>query len=70
MQTSDSGVAARKAFTVHQFCADHSISRATFYNLINEGKGPVLMKVGSRTLISVEAAEAWRRRMEAESAAA
>jgi len=35
------------------------------YHLVNAGKGPRLMKVGRRTLISVEAAADWRREMEA-----
>jgi predicted DNA-binding transcriptional regulator AlpA len=60
----------QKAASVDQFCAAHSISRATFYNLRKAGKGPSEMKVGNRTLISEEAAEAWRRRMERETAAA
>lgn len=69
MQTIDPGVTGRKTSTVQQFCTDHNISRSTFYNLINDGRGPTLMKVGSRTLISVEAAADWRRRMEAETSA-
>jgi predicted DNA-binding transcriptional regulator AlpA len=65
------GVTARKsAFSVDEFCADHGISRATFYNIRSAGRGPAEMKIGTRTLISVEAAEAWRRRMEAETTAA
>lgn len=52
------------AFTVEQFCLMHSISRTTFYNLINSGNGPLTFKAGARTLISGEAARAWRRKME------
>ena len=63
-------VTGRKTYTVPQFCADHNISRASFYNLLSEGKGPTIMKVGSRTLVSVEAAAAWRRRVEAETSSA
>jgi predicted DNA-binding transcriptional regulator AlpA len=59
-----------QAYDIPQFCTSHNISRALFYKLLNEGKAPSLMKVGRRTLISVEAAAEWRRRMEAETAAA
>ena len=55
------------AYTVDEFCLDHKICRATFYNLLKRKAGPRIMKVGSRTLISHEAAAAWRQRMEAES---
>ncbi|SHM06633.1 hypothetical protein SAMN05444159_7581 [Bradyrhizobium lablabi] len=71
MHIADPGAApGRKAFSVDQFCSDHGISRATFYNLRQRGKGPTEMKVGTRTLISVEAAAEWRRRMETETSAA
>ena len=50
---------------VDGFCRDHGISRAHFYNLLKRGDGPVIMKVGRRTLISAEAAAEWRKRMEA-----
>lgn len=55
-------------FSVAEFCRAHSISRGTFYALLKEGRGPTISKVGRRTLISAEAAEAWRRRMEQETA--
>ena len=55
----------RPAATVAQFCADHSISRTHFYQLIKDGKGPRLMRLGRRVLVSDEAAADWRRDMEA-----
>ena len=58
----------RKTFTVVQFCNDHNISRSMFYELLADGRGPAVMKVGARTLISIEAAAAWRRRMESAAA--
>lgn len=58
------------ALSVDEFCAAHRISRASYYNLRKEGRGPIEFKVGARTLISIEAATDWRRRMEAETAAA
>lgn len=51
--------------TIPQFCDAHNISRTHLYELIKQGKGPRLMKVGRRTLISTEAATDWRRAMEA-----
>lgn len=60
----------KSAFSPAQFCDQHGIARTTFYALLKEGRGPRTFKVGRRTLISVEAACDWRRRMEAESEAA
>jgi hypothetical protein len=57
------------AATVDEFCHAHRISRGTFYNLLKTGCGPSIMKVGARTLISGEAAAAWRRRMESSQSA-
>ncbi len=54
-----------QTYTVAQFCADHNISRTHFYQLTKDGKGPRLMKLGRRVLISAEAAADWRRQMEA-----
>lgn len=53
-----------EAYSIPEFCTAHRISRATFYNLVNAGQGPRLMKVGTRTLISKEAAADWRRERE------
>lgn len=52
-------------FTIAGFADEHHISKAFLYKLINEGKGPRLMKVGRRTLISYEAAADWRAKLEA-----
>jgi predicted DNA-binding transcriptional regulator AlpA len=64
MDNASPGLADKKAFSIEEFCAMHGISRANYYNLRNEGKAPEEMQVGPRrVLISIEAAEAWRRRM-------
>jgi hypothetical protein len=60
------GTTGRKAFSIDEFCKLHSISRALLYKEWAAGRGPRAMKVGARTLISAEAAEAWRRSTEAE----
>jgi hypothetical protein len=58
------------AYSVPDFCRLHGgISEAFFHKLVSEGRGPKLMKVGARTLISIEAAAAWRRACEAATAA-
>jgi excisionase family DNA binding protein len=53
-----------QTLSVAEFCRQHGISRGLFYNLLREGRAPRVMKVGRRTLISYEAAEEWRRKLE------
>jgi predicted DNA-binding transcriptional regulator AlpA len=53
------------ALSIRQFCQAHSISEDFFYKLKRQGEAPRLMKVGARTLISMEAAAEWRRDREA-----
>jgi hypothetical protein len=55
---------AKDAYGVDDFCARHGISRAYLYLLWQRGDGPRCMQVGSRRLISREAAADWRARME------
>ncbi len=58
----------KPCFTVQEFCAEHGgISKPFFYKLQKDGKGPRLMKVGRRTLITAEAAADWRKQMENDS---
>jgi hypothetical protein len=55
-----------RAYSIPEFCRVHGgMSQAFFHALIAKGKGPKLMKVGARTLITVEAATAWRAAQEA-----
>jgi hypothetical protein len=58
------GGVAKAALTVDEFCSAHGISRAFFYKLRDQGRGPRIMKVGARTLISCEASAEWRRASE------
>jgi hypothetical protein len=51
--------------SIRVFCALHGISEDMFYKMKRDGWGPATMKVGSRTLISHEAAADWRRKREA-----
>jgi excisionase family DNA binding protein len=55
---------APRALTIDDFCRAFGLGRSTIYRLIQQGAGPRVMKVGRRTLISVEAADEWRRQME------
>lgn len=57
-------VTTTKAFTVENFCEAYQISKSFLYKLAREGKGPRMMRVGRRTLISAEAAAEWQTRNE------
>ena len=50
------------AFTVNEFCARHRISVQLFYK--NRRQMPRTFNVGTRVLISKEAAAVWRRERE------
>jgi excisionase family DNA binding protein len=54
----------KDSFSIQEFCVRHGISRSAFYKAIDAGQAPRLMRVGSRVMISKEAAEAWRRERE------
>lgn len=55
---------SKKACSIADFCKDHAISRAHFYNLEKRGLAPKTLRVGRRRLVSDEAALEWRRMME------
>ncbi|MGY4365253.1 hypothetical protein ACVW1A_001318 [Bradyrhizobium sp. LB1.3] len=52
------------AYSIDEFCARHRISVQLFYKLKPQGLMPVTFNVGTRVLISREAAAAWRRSRE------
>ena len=54
----------RLALTIPQFCEAFNISEAFYYKLRKQRQGPREMKLGTRKLISLEAADAWRRERE------
>ncbi len=58
-------VMAPVIFTVAEFCSAHRISRSKLYQLWRSGIGPRSIKVGSKNLITAEAASEWRRQLEA-----
>ncbi|WP_342726079.1 hypothetical protein AAFG07_03780 [Bradyrhizobium sp. B097] len=52
------------AYSIDEFCARHRISRPLFYKMKQQGLMPVTFNVGTRVLISREAAAVWRRARE------
>lgn len=54
-----------ETYTVETFCKSHNISRAFFYALRKQGKGPRVAKLGTRTIITREAASNWRAALDA-----
>jgi hypothetical protein len=55
----------RAAYSVKEFCRAHRISEDMFFKLVRQGEAPRRMRVGTRVLVSIEAAEEWRREREA-----
>ncbi|TMK11242.1 MAG: hypothetical protein E6G75_19450 [Alphaproteobacteria bacterium] len=53
------------AFSIAEFCRAHRISQSMYFKMRNLGLGPREMAVGSRRLISQEAAAEWRNAREA-----
>jgi hypothetical protein len=59
--------AARAAYTVAEFCSAHRISRSKLYQLWAAGAGPRFIQIGTKRIITTEAAANWRREGEAAS---
>jgi hypothetical protein len=58
----------RLAFTVKEFCGAFRISEDMFWKMRRDGWAPKLMRVGTKVLISVAAAEQWQKGREAAAA--
>jgi hypothetical protein len=54
----------RDAVGILEFCARHGLSKSTFHKLEKLGRGPRVMRVGAKCLVSREAAADWRAQME------
>jgi hypothetical protein len=52
------------AFTIKEFCKAHRLSEAMYFKLRNAGLGPREMRALRKVIISIEAAESWRRERE------
>jgi hypothetical protein len=53
------------AYSIAQFCARHGLSIQSFYKFKAQGLMPDTFRVGTRVLISREAAKRWRSACEA-----
>ena len=61
----DPSIESTLALSIKQFCRERTASASKRTSgMQRAGIGPAVMKVGSRTMISVEAAAAWRRERE------
>jgi predicted DNA-binding transcriptional regulator AlpA len=70
-QLTQANAAPDQSQTISQFCAAEQISRAFFYDLVKQGRGPRLMRLANGCIrVSAEARRDWRRAREAETAAA
>jgi hypothetical protein len=52
------------ALSIHEFAAAHNLSIDSYFRMARAGIGPQTMKIGARTLISIESAADWRRERE------
>ena len=52
------------AYSVAEFCEAYGVSVPFLYKLWAKGEGPDVMKVGTRTLITFEAADRWSHQLE------
>ena len=52
------------AYSIRQFCKAHNISESFYYRLRAQGLGPRELRALDKVVISIEAAEAWRRARE------
>jgi hypothetical protein len=51
---------ARCAFTIAEFCDAHRISRSWLYGEWKAGRGPKVKEIGTKKIITAEAAAEWR----------
>ncbi len=54
---------SRGSQSIAQFCKNNNISLAMYFKLQREGRGPAVMKVGRRSIISDASEDAWRHVM-------
>ncbi len=53
-----------EAYSIQQFCDVHGFSRGLFFKMMKDGRGPKVVKLGRRTIITKESAAEWRSRLE------
>lgn len=52
------------AYSLPEFAEAHRFSLDFLFRLLRDGDGPDTMKIGGRTLVSIEAASRWRAERE------
>jgi hypothetical protein len=57
-----------QVFTIKKFCDRYEIATSFYFKLQKQGKGPRTMRIGSKVLISAQAARDWVSEREAETA--
>lgn len=53
------GTSERLAYSVDEICSLVGVSRAFIYALWRQGKGPARLKIGTRTIVTAAALDAW-----------
>jgi hypothetical protein len=48
--------------SIKEFCRRNNLSEPFYHKLQKQGLGPDVIRIGGRTLISEDAARAWRER--------
>lgn len=46
-------------YSVNEFCMMYGIGRTFFYDLLKQGAGPEIVKIGRKTMIPRQAAQTW-----------
>lgn len=54
----------QKSCSIHEFCVNEGISKSMYHKIVRLGKGPQFMKIGRRTIITADAINEWRKKME------
>lgn len=55
----EEAVFGKENYTVNEFCMMHGIGRTFFYDMLKRGRGPAIIKLGRKTLVPRDSAEAW-----------
>jgi predicted DNA-binding transcriptional regulator AlpA len=51
-------------YSIPEFCQQFRIGKTFLYKLLKDGRGPRIIRVGRRTIISSEAARDWIAQLE------
>lgn len=67
-KTMPQEIAQPPVYSIEDFCRAFRIGRSKLYQLWEQDKGPRTVKIGTRVLISADAAQEWLSSREAETA--